>query len=90
LYCYLFRLNNKGKQGRQNKLKSKGTNNLRARRAEKIELLYAEMADRNCLQILLSAVRAPIRLCKYLSIMAWPYKGTWGKWPLGRPEMAII
>jgi len=64
-----FCLNNNGKQPRRNKLKSGGTNNLRAKRAEKKltvvrrigKSFSLELAGRNCLQISGSAVRAPIR-----------------------------
>jgi len=38
-------LNNKRKQGQRNKVKSGGTNNLQAKRAEKIELLYAKSSQ---------------------------------------------
>jgi len=90
LYCNLFCLHNKDKQGRQNKFKSGGTDNLRAKRAEKeIELLYAELAIGRPQLSTNFAVRCPglYLPCKYVSIMAMPYRE---KWPLGRPEMAII
>jgi len=44
LYCYIFCLNYKGNQEWRNKLKSGGTNNLQAKRAEKkIKLWYAKL-----------------------------------------------
>jgi len=70
----LFYLNNNGKQRRRNKFKSGGLITCVRSEQKKMNCCMQNwhLADRNCLQILRSAVRAPIGPCKYFSVMAWP------------------